>query len=372
MIQKHKQIIPPAILTASLLLTLALIVHTVLLGGNVGSQSAQEGGVFRLGSRFDDFIARKSAVCMGQAEEPPTVYKLSDTDLVAPKPRQENYGTFGTAREMAPILEAASGLLDGQTMYFSTETELMPDTQIHYYLDESIFAVTWKEAHEGIAFTYSEVKIAHPTQFRRFLSGGKYASGVQTLCSEMAASVNAVVAINGDFYAYRHSGTNVYNGKVYRHDESGLHTCHIDEKGDLRFVYGGEMNSKDAVQAYVDENNIRFCLCFGPVMVDNGDLQKVSNYYLGEVNEDFSRAAICQMDTLHYLLVTANYEGRQFFLPTMSKFARIVHATGCQKAYALDGGQSATLIMNNAVINQVSYDNERKQSDIIYFATAVP
>ena len=40
MIQKHKQIIPPAILTASLLLTLALIVHTVLLGGNVGSQSA--------------------------------------------------------------------------------------------------------------------------------------------------------------------------------------------------------------------------------------------------------------------------------------------------------------------------------------------
>ena len=370
--QKFVHYIRVTVLAVSVLLTLALIYGLVFLGGNTGIQKSQECGDFRLMDRFDDLMIRKIAVSMGQAEEEGDVYKLSDTDLVAPKPKQENYGIASTPQEMAPVLEAAADLLDGQTMYFTTQTELMPDTQIRFYLDETIFVVTWKEAHENIAFTYSEVKIAHPSQFRRFLSGGKYASGVQTLCSEMVASVNAVAAINGDFYAFRHSGTNVYNGKVYRHDESGLHTCHIDENGDLQFVYAGEMNSKDAVQAYVDENNIRFCLCFGPVMVDNGELQNVSRYYLGEVNDDFSRAAICQMDSLHYLMVTANYEGRQFYLPTMSQFARIVHTTGCQKAYALDGGQSATLIMNNEVINQVSYDNERKQSDIIYFATAVP
>ena len=46
--------------------------------------------------------------------------------------------------------------------------------------------------------------------------------------------------------------------------------------------------------------------------------------------------------------------------------------TGCDQAYALDGGQTTTIVLNNEVFNHVNYGSERKISDIIYFATAVP
>ena len=36
------------------------------------------------------------------------------------------------------------------------------------------------------------------------------------------------------------------------------------------------------------------------------------------------------------------------------------------------GGQTTTIVLNNEVINHVNYGSERKISDIIYFATAMP
>ena len=45
---------------------------------------------------------------------------------------------------------------------------------------------------------------------------------------------------------------------------------------------------------------------------------------------------------------------------------------GVRHAYTLDGGQTATIVMNDEVINHVSYGAERYISDIIYFATAIP
>ena len=45
---------------------------------------------------------------------------------------------------------------------------------------------------------------------------------------------------------------------------------------------------------------------------------------------------------------------------------------GVTTAYALDGGQTSTIVTGNKLINPVDYGGERETSDIIYFATAVP
>jgi hypothetical protein len=45
---------------------------------------------------------------------------------------------------------------------------------------------------------------------------------------------------------------------------------------------------------------------------------------------------------------------------------------GVKHGYTLDGGQTAVVVMNDKVINRVVYNAQRKVSDIIYFATAVP
>ena len=58
--------------------------------------------------------------------------------------------------------------------------------------------------------------------------------------------------------------------------------------------------------------------------------------------------------------------------PTVKQFAKNVAATGCIHAYCLDGGQTATIVMNDELMNRPVYGQQRKISDIVYFATAVP
>ena len=126
------------------------------------------------------------------------------------------------------------------------------------------------------------------------------------------------------------------------------------------------------VQAYADANDIRFSLSFGPILVKDGVNVCPRGYDLGEVKDRYSRAAICQMDKLHYLYIAAGTEGSAANLMTMRTFSNHVAETGCRQAYALDGGQTTTIVLNNEVINHVNYGSERKISDIIYFATALP
>ena len=96
------------------------------------------------------------------------------------------------------------------------------------------------------------------------------------------------------------------------------------------------------------------------------------DYPLGEISGTYARSAICQMGPLHYVLVTANNEDIYMNFPTVYSFADTLVSVGIEKAYTLDGGQTATIVMNDQVINSVSYGAQRYISDIVYFATAIP
>jgi exopolysaccharide biosynthesis protein len=235
-----------------------------------------------------------------------------------------------------------------------------------------MFAVTWQEVHDGSVYTFSEIKVNHPSQFRRHLAGGEYGSDMQYLTTEMAETVNAVVASAGDFYRFRDFGAVVYQGEAKRVEGTYAETCYIDAKGDMHFTYGGDVLKVADVQAFVDEHDIQFSLAFGPILVDNYEVIPHTWYGVGEINEEYARAALLQMDTLHYIVVTANTDGVTTFIPTVAKFQEVVAATGCRHAYSLDGGQTATIVMNDELVNRPVYGQQRKISDIIYFATAVP
>ena len=93
---------------------------------------------------------------------------------------------------------------------------------------------------------------------------------------------------------------------------------------------------------------------------------------LGEIKEDFPRAALCEKDDLHYILVTVNEQGSLEETPTITEFRDVVYTFNVRNAYALDGGQTAVIAMNDKLINRVHFGYQRKISDIIYFATAMP
>ena len=135
-----------------------------------------------------------------------------------------------------------------------------------------------------------------------------------------------------------------------------------------------EIQTEAAVEKYIADNNVRFSLAFGPVMVENGRNVTPNQYPIGEINERYTRAAIAQKGQLHYLLVnTSGYPSLYLtYRLTMREFADNVIELGAEKAYALDGGQTTVISMCGDLISSPDFGYQRQISDIIYFATAIP
>ena len=158
----------------------------------------------------------------------------------------------------------------------------------------------------------------------------------------------------------------------YKQFNNRIDTCYITDQGDMIFSRIGELNSQEEAQKFVDDNHVRFSVSFGPILVDNGQRVEPERYHLGEIDENYARAGLGQLGQRHYLLATANTGDGYRNVPDIHQFANNMHKAGCIKAYALDGGQTAVIAMNDQLINKVVYGYQRKISDIIYFATAVP
>lgn len=348
-----------------LLLTGALLAAYLLLPGDMETASGTGNGAIM--EKFDMHMNHVISDALEGICAVKKVYWLRDEDTVAPKPLPEGYGKSSDPRELEPVIQVAEKLLDGQKLAFQTDVQLREDSEITYYLDDTILCITWQFMVDKAVYTCSEVKIAHPSQFRRFLSDGRFSSGKLYKATEMAASVNAVTASNGDYYAYRGYGNLVYNGDVKMAENRYLDTCYVDGKGDLILVDMGQLYHKEDIEDFVKEKDIRFSLAFGPILVEEGKMVAKHYYALGETDDYYSRAALCQMGPLHYMFVTVNRRGQN-----VTKFATQLKEMGAVSAYALDGGQTSTIVTGNELMNPVDYGGERETSDIIYFATALP
>ena len=124
------------------------------------------------------------------------------------------------------------------------------------------------------------------------------------------------------------------------------------------------------MEQYIEDRHIRFGISFGPILVENGEPLAIDRRYaVGEVTKFNERAALCQKGKLHYLLVMENPQPPYRNNQTLWQFAEQLQLMGVEQAYNLDGGRSGTIVFNGERIN---YVEERKLSDIIYFATAIP
>lgn len=354
----------------SIALTAALLCCIVLYGG-VPRKKVTTGPSLGVVERF--YMNASNAVSDAAAgiRETEKKYWISGGIESVPKPNRKNFGQTDDPAVLTALVEEAEKLLQGQTLYFSPDISPIPGTNIRYYLDQTILVITWKQELDNTVYTFSEVKIADPSQFRRYLAGGEFGSGKRAIPTELANEVHSVVASSGDYYSYRNAGVIVYEGEVCRVN-TGADTCYIDRSGNLHFTRASQRMTMDSAREFVQEHDIWFSLAFGPVLVENWERVPVGGYPLGEVDRPFARAALCQMDDLHYLLVNANAEEKYSGYPTMYEFGKRISETGCRDAYALDGGQTATIIMDGELINQMTKGYQRKISDIIYFATALP
>lgn len=353
-----------------LLLTVAVLWNFVLGSGESGSTAERDATSYAVMNRYDTYVTNTRSDALAGVLSIKKVYWLSDDDLVAPEPDQSKFGETDDPSTLQWLLEDAGELLEGQDTLFDPKVRIFEGSTVNYYLDETILAITWKQVIADTVYTISEVKIADPSQFRRFLSDGVYASGSKYVGTDLASSVNAVVASSGDYYAFRNMGIIVYDSRLMRPEGVLMDSCLIDRDGNLRFLHRGEMTDPAEMERFVEDNGIRFSLAFGPILVENGEIAEIPSVYpVGEGDVSNPRAALCQLDELHYLLVMVSAEPPYDHGHTLDEFAAVLRSFGCDKAYNLDGGGTATLVMNDKLMNFVF---QRMISDIIYFATAVP
>ena len=342
-----------------------------------------------LGARLENSLQNSKADALSGIATIKKHSVIPEDALSAPVPDERAFGTLAIdeAEKVLPVIEKArkSGLLEGQTLIFDPNVEFYHDSFIGYYYDETILMILWKEVIDGSTCSCCEIKIADPSQFRRKIAEDTLGSPVWLYASELAAAVNPVIAMNADFYMFRDFGTVVYNRQLWRMDDSTytgqykkyncIDTCFIDTSGNFHFTHRLEVRSRAEMEQYLIDNDILFSLSFGPVLVEDGVLQKCDWYPAGEPTQGYSRAGIGQVGPLHYYYMSLNHSPEKAALWTVDRFAEAFYDKGVPNAYCLDGGQTSEILFRGEPFNHIDNVNgggERAVSDIIYFASAVP
>ncbi len=233
---------------------------------------------------------------------------------------------------------------------------------------------------EGCTYWVADITVSDPSQLRT-LSAGGFDSSAQMDAMRLCQRSQAVVAINGDFFASserRGKGFVIRQGEMFRNnldtagrwDSKMMDVLLVDEDGDFHVLYQPE---KDTVYNTVDGKRILNAFSFGPILVNDG--QAVTNYGGSDRWIDMAastgrqRMCIGQVDTLHYMVLCCAGPSTGNPGMTLPVFAQLAAEQGARIAYNLDGGDSTILYFGGKRLNGGT-SSQRKLQDIIYFASA--
>ena len=257
---------------------------------------------------------------------------------------------------------------------------------MRYYLSE-------KNDKTGTDIWIADITVSDPSQLRTASFDDEYnfvSKRRQGKIVELAKSVNAIVALNGDSWGAKEEKHNF--GVVFRQgqliesrlDDKGNYRMDlliIDENGDFHGIHAAQAGDLDDPFTF-EGKKVMDIFSFGPILVEDGEAvedyqgvdrnaKKKDGYWMNmRSDEDAQRIAVCQVGPLHYMLVaSANDRGNTGL--TLRQFADFLVSRGVQFAYNLDGGVSSVLYYHGTgKVNLKSVKQGRSLWDIIYFATA--
>ena len=236
------------------------------------------------------------------------------------------------------------------------------------YEDPTIHVKIENGRENDTTYWICEVRIADPTQLRTASADG-FDSNMTMPGVQIAKRMNAVVAIDGDYYFYSAPRGYILRQGILYLDRvtGGRDVLLVDEEGDfhiIRKARGGTCPTE------IDGKRIINGFFFGPVLVENGELGTEFRYTDMAYNLGSQRMAIAQIGKLHYKLICCESPQSGSKGMTLMEFARFCQEKGCITAYNLDGGDSTMLAFRNEKINDVDNPHTRDLADIIYFASA--
>ncbi len=211
------------------------------------------------------------------------------------------------------------------------------------------------------------VAIKGDASIKTALADETYGRNVKAKTSTTAQSVNAVLAVNGDYYGARDAGYVIRNGQLLRSDSQDANQEDLDiyQDGSFEIIREGDIT----VQELLNKGAVQV-LSFGPALIENSQVAVDSADEVGKAMASNPRTAIGIIDDKHYVLVVSDgrtNESKGLSLKELADFMKELKVT---TAYNLDGGGSSTMYFNGQIINKPTTNGhnieEREVSDIVY------
>ena len=211
------------------------------------------------------------------------------------------------------------------------------------------------------------VAIKGDASIKTALADETYGRNVKAKTSTTAQSVNAVLAVNGDYYGARDAGYVIRNGQLLRSDsqDANQEDLVIYQDGSFEIIREGDIT----VQELLNKGAVQV-LSFGPALIENSQVAVDSADEVGKAMASNPRTAIGIIDDKHYVLVVSDgrtNESKGLSLKELADFMKELKVT---TAYNLDGGGSSTMYFNGQIINKPTTNGhnieEREVSDIVY------
>ena len=211
----------------------------------------------------------------------------------------------------------------------------------------------------------ADVVTDDPSALKTALAGDTYGRNITDTTSAIAANMNAVLAINGDFYGARSSGYVIRNGVLYRDTSSDSEDLVIWADGSFSVINEDEVTA----QELLDQGAVQV-LSFGPALVENGQVTVTESDEVGKAKSSNPRTAIGIIEEGHYLFVVSDGRTDESEGLTLKQLADLMSDLGVETAYNLDGGGSSTMVFQGQVVNNPTTGGnsikERSVSDIVY------
>ena len=232
------------------------------------------------------------------------------------------------------------------------------------YKDENVQVTYTQYETNGTTIHVADVRVSSAEYLKTAFAKGTYGKNVTQSTSEIAASNNAVLAVNGDYYGVQERGYVIRNGVLYR-EEAG--------ENDVLCIYAdGSMKVVDPATATAQElleQGVWQAFSFGPGLITDGEIDVALNTEVGKAKASNPRTAIGIIDDLHYVFVVSDGRSGESEGLSLYELASFMEQLGVQTAYNLDGGGSSTMVFQGEVVNNPSSgfrDEEREVSDIVY------
>lgn len=261
----------------------------------------------------------------------------------------------------------SSGNSNSNTSNVTANTGTVTTTTSSYEDDNIKITITTTVECDTTVYI-ADIQVSSPEYLQTALANNSYGTNITATTSSTAESVNAILAINGDYYGANKTGYVIKNGIVYRssvRDDYENGDLVIYKDGTFGIIYENEVSAEELIESGVVQ-----LFAFGPTLVEDSNIQVSTTTEVDQSMSSNPRTAIGIIDDCHYVFVVSDGRTSESAGLTLYELATIMQDYGCVTAYNLDGGGSSTMYFLGNVVNKPTTSGktikERAVSDIVY------